>query len=96
MRCPSLQLQRLQGLLVIPHRWQPGGVSLCRLRSVRWALDGRGSGFIGIHLGLALSDRLGTEFLVGLSGLVVPGEMGGGALDRGHLPGVLPFLSFLL
>ena len=37
--------------------------------------------FIGIHLGLALSDRLGTEFSVGLSGLVVPGEMGGGALD---------------
>ena len=36
--------------------------------------------FIGIHLGLALSDRLGTEFLAWLSGLVVPEEMGGGAL----------------
>ena len=48
--------------------------------------------FLGIHVGLALSDRLGTELLVGLSGLLIPAGMGGGAL----LAGVLPFLSLLL
>ena len=51
---------------------------------------------LGIHVGLALSDRLGTELLVGLSGPLIPAGMGGGALDRGLLAGVLPFLSLLL
>ena len=50
--------------------------------------------FLGIHVGLALSDRLGTELLVGLSGPLIPAGMG--ALDRGLLAGVLPFLSLLL
>ena len=52
--------------------------------------------FLGIHVGLALSDRLGTELLVGLSGPLIPAGVGGGALDRGLLAGVLPFLSLLL
>ena len=52
--------------------------------------------FLGNHVGLALSDRLGTELLVGLSGPLIPAGMGGGALDRGLLAGVLPFLSLLL